>query len=317
MSLNIVDIVSEFSNQHTIGLIPSRRQVEWTGGYVNNWKTHVFSDYVRGKNTSVILERDHAGPYQGYAVDDGLESLRHDASHFDIIHIDPWKKYPQYFEGLKSTVDCIKYVNNINPDVCFEIGTEETIRKFSVEDLEAFIRDVKHLLPESLFEKIKYVVVQSGVKLDLGKRQNVGDYDSQRLEKMVQVCNQFNVFSKEHNGDYLNTTQLKERFDLGLDAVNIAPEFGQLETFCWLKEFNVEQTEKFYDICYASRRWEKWVGENFIPEENKEELIKICGHYVFSSSDFCNLKSSLPCTEDIEQHIKTTIRNKLEQLYEI
>lgn len=41
MSKNIVDAIIEFSNKtnHSVGLIPSRRQIEWDGGYVNNWTT--------------------------------------------------------------------------------------------------------------------------------------------------------------------------------------------------------------------------------------------------------------------------------------
>ena len=51
MSKNIVDAIIEFCNEtnNKIGLIPSRRQVERDGGYVNNWSTKEFSEYVNGK----------------------------------------------------------------------------------------------------------------------------------------------------------------------------------------------------------------------------------------------------------------------------
>ena len=41
MSQNIVEATIEFSSEFkkSIGLIPSRRQVDWNGGYVNNWTT--------------------------------------------------------------------------------------------------------------------------------------------------------------------------------------------------------------------------------------------------------------------------------------
>ena len=47
MSRNVVDAVIEFCNETNtlIGLIPSRRQIEWDGGYVNNWTTKEFSKY--------------------------------------------------------------------------------------------------------------------------------------------------------------------------------------------------------------------------------------------------------------------------------
>ena len=67
MSKNVVDTIIEFCNQtnNRIGLIPSRRQVEWDGGYVNNWTTKNFSEYVTRKSNLITLQRDHSGPGQG------------------------------------------------------------------------------------------------------------------------------------------------------------------------------------------------------------------------------------------------------------
>ena len=44
MSKNIVDVVAEKCNNSdvSLGLIPSRRQIEHDGGYVNNWTTEEF-----------------------------------------------------------------------------------------------------------------------------------------------------------------------------------------------------------------------------------------------------------------------------------
>ena len=95
MSKNIVDAIIKFVNDTNkkMILIPSRRQIEHNGGYVNNWTTKEFSEYVRSKTNNLFLERDHGGPGQGSEMDDGLESLDNDSQYFDIIHIDPWKFY--------------------------------------------------------------------------------------------------------------------------------------------------------------------------------------------------------------------------------
>jgi len=58
MTKNIVDGVVVCKN---VGLIPSRRQVDHTGGYVNNWTTETFSSYVRITNKSTLICRDHGG----------------------------------------------------------------------------------------------------------------------------------------------------------------------------------------------------------------------------------------------------------------
>ena len=43
-----VDAILEYCSEtgNKIGLIPSRRQVEYDGGYVNNWTTETFSKYA-------------------------------------------------------------------------------------------------------------------------------------------------------------------------------------------------------------------------------------------------------------------------------
>ena len=306
MSKNIVDAIIEFTEEtgNKIGFIPSRRQVEYNGGYVNNWTTKEFSDYVDGR---VLIERDHGGPGQGHFEDGGYESFKYDARHLNIIHIDPWKMFPKYEEGLSQTVHYIKYIYNINPNVLFEVGTEESIRPFTTKELEKLLDDLSKALPLDIFYNIKYAVIQSGVGLDLGKRVNTGTYDEERLWKMINVCKEYDKLSKEHNGDYLTNEEIKARFDVGLDSLNIAPEFGQLETLCYLKEMG-DDIEEYYKICYDSKRWEKWVGKDFVPHENKEELIKICGHYILSDDKFINIKP------EIDDKIKMAIKNRLVEI---
>ena len=34
----------------------------------------------------------------------------HDSEYFDIIHIDPWKWYPKFEEGLQQTMDYINFI---------------------------------------------------------------------------------------------------------------------------------------------------------------------------------------------------------------
>ena len=302
MSKNIVDAIVEFDGD--FGFIPSRRQVDYNGGYVNDWSTDKFAKYVNGR---VPIQRDHGGIGQGYKDDDGYESFLHDSRHFNIIHVDPWKHYDVLIKGLEETVRNIKFIHSNNSDMKFEVGTEEAIKRFNSEQLELMLRYLEEKLEPKIFENIEYTVVQSGVGLDLGKQSNTGTYSPDRLEEMIHICRKFGKKSKEHNGDYLSTKEYKDRFDLGLDSINIAPEFGQLETLCYLDEMG-DDIEDYYQICYDSKRWEKWVGKDFVPEDNKRELIKICGHYVFSNKQFLNIKPN------IDNKIKKVIKDKLEHL---
>ena len=303
MSKNIVDAIIEFSNEtnNQIGLIPSRRQVEWDGGYVNNWPTEQFSKYIN----KIILKRDHAGPGQGYVKDDGFESLKYDCKYLNMIHIDPWKEYPKYEDGLTWTVNMIRFCYSQNPNIEFEIGTEESIRKFSAIDIDILLKDLKSNLTNKEFNQIKYAVIQSGTSLK--ENVNTGEYNKDRLISMIKVVKNYGLLSKEHNGDYIPINLIKEKMELGLDAINIAPEFGLIETLSYINEgINID---KFWKICYNSRRWDKWVDNNFNPYIQKLDLIKICGHYVLSNPEFLKIKPN------IDDKIKFNIKKKLNELY--
>ena len=298
MSKNVVDATIATKNKYNfrIGFIPTRRQVEYNGGYVNNWTTDRFSSYVRAKNNSVIIQRDHAGPGQGYIDDDGFDSLAEDTKYMDLIHIDPWKKCPDYTHGLAKTIECMNFCHQRNPHCYFEVGTEEAIRKFTDGDLDKLLTDLKSFLPEKVYSQIAYAVVQSGTALDLGAQKNTGVFDADRLRRMLWVCNKHNVLSKEHNGDYLTIEEMRSRFDLGLNSINIAPELGQLETNVYLgilRNLPRSLFDVLYTICYESKRWIRWANSHLNPLKEKEKVIIICGHYIFSEPAFIKLRAKM------------------------
>lgn len=284
MSKNVVDCVIKHSQKHPIGLIPSRRQVDYCGGYVNKWDTASFSNYLKKKK--VLLCRDHGGPNQGLDVDDGMQSFLDDCEHLNLIHIDPFKDSTSIYEAAEKTVTYIKLCFEKNPNVFYEVGTEEAIFKYEPEHLSWFLTCLKVFLSEEEFAQIKYAVVQSGTRLDLSTRTNTGNFNNGRLLNFIEVVKTFGLMSKEHNGDYLiDSFDVETRYASGLDAINIAPEFGQIES-----EFYLEQTkgsslfDVLYEICYTSGKWKKW-----IPDESrvsKEQIIITCGHYILSEQQF-------------------------------
>ena len=149
----------------------------------------------------------------------------------DIIHIDPWKKYPSYADGLKHTIAMIEYCFKENPKIKFEVGTEESIRRFEPLELDNLMNDLEKKLSPAIFDNIQYLVIQSGTSLK--ENENTGKYDQSRLEDMINIQKN-NVLSKEHNGDYMPEKLINEKMSLGLDSINIAPEFGLIETETYL-----------------------------------------------------------------------------------
>lgn len=314
VSKNTVDAVIEYANDNNviIGLIPSRRQVDYISGYVNNWTTKTFSEYVNSKTKNVIIERDHGGEGQGKL--NAYASYVNDAKYFDAIHIDPWKYKPKrhnikFNELVDITIYNLEYCYENNKNLWFEVGTEESIFKMNDVDVLKFITYIKNN-SNGVFDKIKYVVIQSGTRLY--KNSNIGNYDKKRLLNMIKVVHNFGLKTKIHNGDYLSSSVIKEHFELGVDSINIAPEFGYIETSEYLSNMNKNQIEEFYKLCYENNQWKKWVDEEFEPEKNKIDLIKFSGHYVFSDSKFKKLKSEL--SHDIDSIIKNNIKKRIGEI---
>lgn len=309
MSKEIVDVILEH-DENIFAFIPSRRQVEFNGGYVNSWTTETFSNYVKSVKSNFLICRDHAGGNQGAIYDTGYESLDYDATYFDMIHVDPWKYTKNIDEGINLTANYIDFALSINKNLKFEIATEEAIFPFNNLMLYNFVDSVKKILGNK-FNNVTHLVIQSGTKL-LGNNQ-IGDYSREKLIKQVEVGKNFNLICKEHNGDYISPVVIKEKFDLGLDCINIAPEFGYIQTCAILENLSQEKKDIFFDICYDSGKWKNWVTSDYDPFSNKEDLIKISGHYIFSNQKFIE-EIYDPSFDPI---IKDKIRQKLGELNDI
>lgn len=309
MSSQIVDCILSQDPQK-FGLIPSRRQIDYNFGYVNNWNSESFSQYVRKANPNFVICRDHGGASQGNSHDDGLESFAADCNFFDMIHIDPWNFTKNLDEAITLTCDYIRFCNSLNENTVFEIATEESIFYFDNEILKYFIDKVYNNLG-NLFNKITHIVIQSGTKLK--ENNQIGKYSSERLIDQLSIVKKFDKLSKEHNGDYMSVDLIIEKFNLGLDSINIAPEFGYLQTCAILENLDEEKIELFYNLCYKFGKWQKWVDADFVPEKNKQDLIKISGHYVYSHPEYLlNIHDEkyLPC-------INEKINKKLGELNDI
>lgn len=312
MSKNVVDCAIKHSQKYPIGLIPSRRQVDYCGGYVNNWTTKTFYEYL--KDTKILLCRDHGGPKQGLELDDGVESFSDDCSNLHLIHIDPFRECESIYEAAERTVSYIKFCFSINPNVFYEVGTEEAIFKYEPEQLSWFLTCLKVFLSEEEFSKIKYAVVQSGTGLDLATRTNTGNFNNGRLLNFIDVVRSFGLMSKEHNGDYLiDSFDVETRYASGLDAINIAPEFGQIESEFYLEQCKGSSLfDALHEVCYNSGKWKKWIKD--INRVSKEQIIMTCCHYVLSEQDFINsIKVHFPNSDKL---IQRRINSKLKLLNE-
>lgn len=321
MSLNVVDTVANLTAdaRENLGLIPSRRQIESRAlgsGYVENWSTQAFCDYAK-KTTNAVLLRDHAGPLQGALEDNGVASLSTDVtSGFDMIHIDPWKAHKEIDAAAAATIDLIRICAAQSDECLFEIGTEEAIRAYFVPEFRDFIERVAKGLGDSFFsDRIVYGVVQSGTNVK--GLANIGDFNYERCVGMSGVCEEFGLLAKEHNSDYLDNEGFSVRKECGVDAFNVAPEFGVIETKTILfhldDQYMYDVIEAFVNLCVNSGKWRKWVDKGTRAHDMRM-LTEVCGHYLFSTDEFKAIKSMLAEKVDIDAAIKENIEARIKEI---
>ncbi len=330
MSKLCIDACVELSEQFGIPqvLIASRRQIdsaEFGGGYVENFTTESFAQYVRSKNASkVFLARDHGGPWQsliekdrGLGVSDSMASAKRSfeadiLAGFDFIHLDPSVPIQGESLGIDTILSRLfelyghtyEFAKKAGRDVEFELGTEE--QDGYGQDLaqfEYFLHKTQEFCQKYQVKKPTFVVAQTGTKVM--ETRNVGifkddiskksDLSLEHIENTVKICNKYDVMIKEHNTDYLSNQALSLRPTLGIHASNVAPEFGVVETRGLLYLLSVfdfrDEFELFVQAALESKKWEKWMLENSSATDIDKAII--CGHYVFSKSSIQQMRERI------------------------
>ena len=138
--------------------------------------------------------------------------------------------------------------------------------------------------------------------------------DENNIKKIINLCNDRKVMTKEHNTDYISDEALKIHPKIGIHAINVAPEFGVVETralLSWLTEKNLEEyKKKFLDIAFQSNKWKKWM----IPNSNASQTNKaiISGHYVFSHPEFITMKNYMLDKMDDHKKLDLFLKQEIE-----
>jgi hypothetical protein len=328
MSQICVDATIELANEFELPLflIASRRQIdaeEFGGGYVNNWSTERFAEYVvkNDRKGMVILARDHGGPWQNAtecanqislrsAMESAKASFKADIeSGFEVIHIDPSVDIfsnPTVDETLFRLQELYTYcwdvAQRLGRKILFEVGTEEQSGGCGASDeVEYVLSETVKFCDKNKLPHPYFVVVQTGTRVL--ETRNVGTLDAYvrvegelpaeiQVPKMVDMCNKFNICLKQHNTDYLSDENLRWHPKLGIHAANVAPEFGVVESRAFINLLNKYElghlSEKFVEIAYKSQKWVKWMA----PDSDASDFDKavIAGHYVFADPEFLEVK---------------------------
>ena len=323
MSINSINSVIEISKKNSVPimLIPSRRQIDYNQGYVGNLNTKKFSRYLNNKK-NIIICRDHGGPWQSdieqsknmnlrEAMNSSKKSFEHDIlSNFKILHLDPSidihskLTIDQIIDRIEELYEhCWSFAKRNNKKILFEIGTEEQNGLLnSFESYKYTFNKISKFCDSNKIIKPTFFVVQFGTKVMEDK--NIGNFNKiknfahlKKKNKEFTKINNFlkknNIYTKIHNVDYLSDKHLSFLKKSKVGAVNIAPEFGVVETralIATLKQNNLKELlNRFLELSYNSKKWEKWVINK--SKIDKIKCSELSGHYVYSNKEFIKIKN--------------------------
>jgi hypothetical protein len=320
MSLEIINSLNHFSKKYKkkIMLICSRNQIESDklgGGYVNNFSTSNFANFVKKKNNNLlIMSRDHSGPFKRDSenktnlkieVDNCKISLLDDIlNDFKLLHIDTSKCGNSKYEIAHELINfCNETAKMHNKKIFFEFGSED----------HGVLTNFKNFKKEAKFFRNypnkQFIVCQTGSLVKSVFQ--IGQFDIESVKMMKNIANENGLLLKEHNCDYLNLEQIKLRRLYGINAINIAPELGVIQsniTYNISKELQLDKDiSQFKQFVLKKEKWKKW---NY---NNENNLIKFfsAGHYHFSTKIYKNLLYKINRKINFQKKLDKSIENNL------
>jgi hypothetical protein len=166
-----------------------------------------------------------------------------------------------------------------------EFGSEDN----TGEGLEpSLIRIDEQLRFISKYDNVKYFVTQTG---SFTQHKQMGYFDVQRNKIIVDKVHYAGFMFKEHNADYLSENEIQKRKEVGVDAINIAPQLGCVQTKI-LKELSNNNKEwyEFSKRVIDSNIWTKWLPRDVV---NKELAAIVAGHYHFKTIEYKRLLNTI------------------------
>jgi hypothetical protein len=280
MSLDLIDIICDYSKlkDQPFMMVASRNQVDYQGGYVCT--TAELINRVRSSGANVLVCRDHCGPYfknadqgldQAAAIAQVMRTIDTDIDNgIDLIHVDPSKVL---YQRERTAISLIEHILKQAPHMMLEYGSEENIGEACID--ETLSKDLDLLEPYR--NNIRFVVAQTG---SLVKDKQVGTFDVDRVKKLTDMVHERGFLFKEHNADYLTNDQIRSRAKAGVDAMNIAPQLGAMQTrvlhtHCCRNQLS-KLWNQFSNEVINGDKWQRWLSST--DADNAWKTI-IAGHY--------------------------------------
>lgn len=301
MSLEIIECINEYSMTTPLMVVASRNQVDYDRGYVCS--TGELSELM--ESSSALLCRDHCGPYfsdrdKNLTLSEALEACKktifEDTRHkFDLIHIDVSRIDHHQLDYAEELID---FTLNCAPMIMLEFGSEDNTGEGLGPSMARIDEQLKFI---SKYDNVKYFVTQTG---SFTQHMQMGNFD---IDFNTQICNKIHFegfMFKEHNADYLSKEEVNKRRIVGIDAMNIAPQLGTVQTRI-LKDMGKNNKEwyEFSKRVIDNGLWKKWLPRDV---SNKELEVIVAGHYHFNTIEYKRLTNTIDIAE-FKHRLKTEL----------
>ena len=310
----------------------------------------------------VYVCRDHGGPWQRnveldekYPVAKAMaiakQSFEGDIeAGFNYLHIDPTKCPHAFGEDdiIEWTVELERFCEEKRQEfgvgpIDYEVGTEDIQGGLTTNDtFEQFIKKLVGKLEQQGLPLPTCIVGQTGTLCRVDH--NVGNFDRQQTGELAAIANKYGIGFKEHNGDYLSAATCRLHPELGVTGMNVAPEFGLVETDACLELADLEMKlvhegwigdqeasglrELLIEITFAESPWPKWMTDE-VKKMPREEIAgdqalrlliaRVCGHYVYDAEPMRRVREKLygnidkhGLVEDAAEFVTGKVREAIE-----
>lgn len=295
MSTEIIEILCQWTidRNHPLMIIASRNQVDKRNSYVCTTRELRRIISLSGSK-NVFMCRDHCGPYfkdhdKGLSLQDAVSAVKETIdedleNHIDVIHVDISQiKEDQFNYGA----ELIEYILKQNPNIILEFGAEENIGISSeIETLRQELQFVKNYS-----NNVRFIVSQTG---SLVKETQVGQFDIKLTSTIASEIHSHGYLLKEHNADYLTSNEIIKRKIAGVDALNIAPQLGCMQTLTTMKlatkNGELSEWNNFANTVISNKKWERWKS---LKKFDPVSAVISAGHYHFNSRNYKSLVNKI------------------------
>jgi hypothetical protein len=237
-------VVEEAAKLGVAQIIASRRQVNAGGGYTGLTQRDLVKT-VQDINPTVKIIRDHGGPYQnGDPHDNWVRELDEDErAGFDGLHLDV-STLPRddQVKELQRLVN--RYATSGVTSI--QIGGERDSQAWLFVLLAATLAAGAH--PSHCVTALGghvHADRQCGELLSVPEARHV-----------TLMYHALGVKTVAHNTDFCD----RGKYSSAVDAMNVAPEFGVIETDAWLRAAGPDVASELLKSGYESQRWLRWFG---------------------------------------------------------